>query len=375
MRAVGAGLLLALLSTGQVAAWGQAVHHDQATDLAEALRSTPSIPQEIREKFDTDTIYALSLAPDDWRDVTDTWGTYHYNMTENAYYEFQRIRDAWATGDFDNAVARIGIVLHYVGDVVYEPHNKGIRDWYEEFIPPLGSEAPLWGSGEGGGIFLPNEIHHNAHYNLQVAEAYSDSDSNWIPIKPENYGPDDDGSLDYFLNLLWKPNTWDTDYIDPSDPDFGGTIFEWYIAACNPHIDWSSDDREDNRWFYWLKTRDPTIPKQDIDNTIRIVYNGVYRAIRDGERTRLGNPSNFDTEIWPWPTASQWLSVDESWYGEGMDTMRYAHGISGGTEPATAQNTRMPLSSLAEYLEIGGAVLISIGLALWQVENRKGRRK
>jgi hypothetical protein len=351
--------------TSPAGAWGQSVHHDQATDLADAFNRSLSIPAEIRKWFDSDTIYALSLAPDDWREVTDVWGTYQYNMVENAYYELQRIRTAWSVGDFDNAIARVGILLHYIGDAVYQPHNQGIRDWYEEHIEPLGSEEPLWGSGEGGGMFSPKEIYHNAHYNHQTAEAYTDSDSNWIPTKPENYGPSDDGSLDYFLSLFWSPGVWDNDYVDPSDPSFGGTIMEWHIAACNPYIGWSDNDRVDNRWFYWLRTRDPSIVKQDADNTLRLVYNGVYRAIRDGEWYRRGGsgPPPADWSYWPWPTTSRWLSLDESWYGEGMDTARYVHGITAGAVGSAQSAPRTWAIGFSEVAIGIGAVLVSVGLA------------
>ena len=305
-------LALALAFAPRTSSWGTSVHRDQATTLYGALIESPSIPAEVKARLDSGTIYMASTAPDEWIDATGIRGTYQYNMAENAYYEFQRIRDAWAAGDYDNAVYRIGIVLHYVGDVIDLVHNENIRQYYRRYIPPLGSDSLLWGA-------------HRDHWGRQQAEAYADSDSVWYPRRPENYGPADDGSLDWFLSYFYSIN------IDSDDPpsDFG-TIIGRYIRASSPAVEFSPYDNEDNLWFYWLSSRDPELPKMAVDNTMRLVYNGVYRALRDGEWGRQGNPGTppADWDYWPWPTTTEWLAPRT--YGEGMDTVRYYQGLATG---------------------------------------------
>jgi len=321
LHRVGWGVLLfgVLLLTSALAplagGWGSSVHHDQAITISDALKNSPSIPAGVRENVDTDTIYAASLSPDEWRKVTGEWGTYQYNMAENAYSEFIRIRDAWASGDFDNAIFRIGVVLHYIGDVMYMPHNWGIRQYYEDYIEPLGSASPLWGDYESGKYFMANEYFHASHYNHQQVEAYTDSDSAWYPLKPENYGPTDNGSLTWFLNNYFRGPTSPTSDINTSGYSLA-YVMPAHIRETNPYDDWSLDDKVDNRWFYWVKTRDPDISKQDADNTIRLTYNGVYRALRDAYISQGGT--------WDWPTPNAWLSPRT--YGDGMDTVRWTEG-------------------------------------------------
>jgi hypothetical protein len=324
------------------------VHHDQAITIGEALKETLSIPANIREQVDGDAIYALVTAPDDWRSATGEWGTWHWNMAENARGAFTDIRNAWELNDNDNAIARIGVVLHFIGDIMYMPHNEGIRQYYENCISPLGSEAPLWGSsvgGESGKYFTDKEYCHATHYANQQAEAYSDSGSVWYPRKPENYGErdgeKDDGSLDWYLDhYLMGPTTLTSD-VETSEYSTVYAIPE-YIRQCNP---WAEnplgdphdtpitgvyDKKLDNRWFYWVDTRDVAIAKQDTDNTIRLVYNGVYRALRDGEWGRQGNPGNppSDWSYWPWPTTEAWLSLSDDLYKEGMDPARWFSGVT-----------------------------------------------
>jgi hypothetical protein len=213
----------------------------------------------------------------------------------------------------------------------------------------LGSAAPLWSDGiggESGKYFTDKEYFDATHYSNQQVEAYTDSDSAWYPLKPENYGPTDDGSLDWYLNNYLMGSATLTSDIDTSeyrtDPDFVGRVIPMYIAQCNPYDDWSADDRVDNRWFYWVDTRDPAIAKQDADNTIRLTYNGVYRALRDGEWRQRGNPGNPPSiwPDWPWPTTSQFLSLNDNLYGEGMDTVRWYSGQSsyGSAEGGSGQD-------------------------------------
>jgi hypothetical protein len=301
------------------------------------MRESSSIPQGVRENICTDTIYATSLAGDDWDKVVDPsqpggFPTYQYNTAENAFYYLRRIRDNWAANAFDNAIALIGVVLHETGDAVDIVHNKTIRDYYEEFIPPIGSEEPLWET-------------HRYHWGSHQVEAYSDTDSHWYPRKPENYGPDDDGSLEWFLNNYFYNPAINSD----SPADDYGTFIGRLIRKAAVDEDWSENDWDDNIWFYWVHARDPAVPKWLSDHTIRLVYNGVYRALRDGERARLGNPPNFDTDIWPWPTSSEWLSLPENFYGEamykeGMDTARWYRGIAAAVAPEAeeSQSTAPP---------------------------------
>jgi hypothetical protein len=340
-------IFLCLSAASPVEAWGSSVHHDSAIIIAKAFEESPSIPAEVREYIDTDTIYATSLAPDEWRDVTGVWGTWQYNMAENAFYEFRRIRDAWAAGDFDNAVARIGIVLHYIGDALEMAHSggpagdgiiDGVRDWYREFIEPLGSDKPLWEEEESG----KGEYSHQVR---QQIEAYSDSDSAWYPKKPENYGTvngaTDDGSLEWFLNRYFY-DAEDVDNPNNDAPSVGDcdTVLEWHIAQTSPYVDWSPDDRVDNRWLYWVSTRDPAISKMDFDNNIRLTYNGVYRALRDGEYLRQGGVGTppVDWSYWPWPTREMWLSLEDSLYEEGMDTARWYRGIAVALAPEAEES-------------------------------------
>ncbi|MDI6884467.1 MAG: hypothetical protein QMD00_05045 [Hadesarchaea archaeon] len=390
LHRVGWGVLLfgVLLLTSALAppvgGWGSSVHHDQAITISNALKESPSIPAGVRENVDTDTIYAASLSPDDWRGATGEWGTWQYNMAENAYYEFIRIRDAWAAGDFDNAIFRIGVVLHYTGDVMYMPHNFGIRKYYENYIEPLGSASPLWGDYETGKYFTANEYYHASHYNHQQVEAYTDSDSAWYPLKPENYGTaegiTDNGSLDWFLRYYFRGPTVLTSDINTSGYSLA-YVMPAHIRQSNPYDNWSLDDKVDNRWFYWVKTRDPDIAKQDADNTIRLTYNGVYRALRDGEWRRQGNsgnpPSNWS--VWDWPTKTQWLSPRP--YGEGMDTIRWAHGISSyGSNPSPNQETSVLTGSGDEtgkflLITVAGLAVAALGLLyarhLWRDRRRK----
>lgn len=363
-------LVLALVPTA--GAWGASVHHDQAITLANALKR--SLPQQISENVDGDLIYSLSLAPDVWRSATGAWGTWHYNMAENAYHQFENIREAWKNGDYDNAIARIGVVLHFVGDVMYMPHNSGVRAYYENNIPPIGSLEPLWDAsssgGETGKYFTSTEYFHATHYANQQAEAYTDSDSAWYPLKPENYGIDnygvyDDGSLDWYLDSYLKgPDSGYTLLISDIETDNYPTnrVFPKYIRMCNPYDDPITgvyDAKLDNRWFYWVSTRDTAIPKQDADNTIRLAYNGVYRALRDGEYKRSVNPNAnppSDWNIWPWPTTSAWLSLNDDLYKEGMDTVRWHQGLInyGSTPEGSGQNVpqQPPVSLLLAWIAL-----------------------
>lgn len=316
-------LLLALALAPTVSGWGSSVHHDQAITISDALVDSPSIPGEVRENFDSDTIYNASLAPDDWRDATGVAGTWQYNMAENAYYEFQRIRNAWANGDFDNAIFRIGMVLHYVGDAMEMEHNSDLRQYYYNYVEPIGSYDPLWSDEESGGLY--------AHHVHQQMEAYTDSDSVWYPRGPESYGTTDNGSLDWFLDYFYNPA------IDNDNPDGDyGTVIGRHIRETSPSV--SSPTGGNNRWFNWVESRDPDISKMDADNAIRLTYNGVYRALRDGEYWRqygAGAGTPADWSYWPWPTSSAWQSPRT--YGEGYDSIRRVEGLtqygSSGGEP------------------------------------------
>jgi len=372
-------VLLVLTTAPSTGAWGSSVHHDQAITISTALKETPSMPENVRDNIDSDLIYSLSLAPDDWRNVTGEWGTWHWNMAENGRQQLEDIRDAWALGKFENAIARIGVALHFLGDVMYMPHNEGIRQYYENRIPPLGSEEPLWavGNGESGKYFTASYYYDATHYANQQVEAYSDSDSAWYPLQPENYGErdgeNDDGSLDWYLDHYLMgptPLASATGDIDTSGYSTVYAIPE-YIRECNPWDDpiipGAYDKKLDNRWFYWVDTRDMGIAKQDSDNTIRITYNGVYRALRDGTRTLMGDPANFDTEIWPWPTTSAWLSLSDDLYAEGMDTERWYNGVtSQGSKELSEQNvSTQPSAALLVFPPIILAIVI-ISYVIWR---------
>ncbi|MEW6222756.1 MAG: hypothetical protein AB1476_05570 [Candidatus Hadarchaeota archaeon] len=367
-------VLLALATAPAGAAWGSSVHHDQAIIISNALRNTRSMPDNIKENVDSDAIYNASLSPDDWRSVTGEWGTYQYNMAENAYLEFKRIRDAWAAGDLDNAITRIGVVLHYIGDVMYMPHNWGVRDYYRKFVPPLGMDAPLWSDYESGKYYDANRYFDSNHYSHQQVEAYTDSDSAWYPLLPENYGGSDDGSLEWYLDSYFRgPNPL---YSDNDTSGYAGWpyVMPTFIRQTNPFDGWTTDDKVDNRWFYWVATRDPAISKQDADNTIRLTYNGVYRAIRDGEWRRQGQSGSppMTWSYWPWPTTGKYLSLSDDLYREGMDTARWYRGVSNyGSDEGGQQGEASPQPSsstllVALPLVFAGALAAFIGWRRWR---------
>jgi len=325
--------------------WGTSVHHDRATTLDRAFHESPSIPAGVRDNIDFDTIYMAITAPDEWRNATGAYGTYQWNMADNAVLEFQRIEEAWATGDYDNAVYRIGIVSHLVGDAIQMEHNENLRDFYRDYIEPLGSEEPLWSDEESGGKLYP-------HHVRQQIEAYTDTDSAWYPRRPENYGPDDDGSLDYFLEYFENVMI---DHIQQTNPN--------WPPGVNSHRE------NENRWFYWVDTRNAEQAKMDADNDIRLTYNGVYRALREGF---LAEADHSESD-WPWPTKREWLSPRT--YGNGYDTVRwyqgqasaeYAYGILGmaptSQDGSGNESTYPPLS--AAFLAVGLALLVS---GLWGV--------
>ncbi|MEW6592701.1 MAG: hypothetical protein AB1305_03325 [Candidatus Hadarchaeota archaeon] len=373
-------MLLTLATVQAGAAWGSSVHHDQAIIISNALRNTRSIPDNIKENVDSDAIYNNSLAPDDWRDVTGEWGTYQYNMTDNAVLEFRRIRDAWARGDFDNAISRIGVALHYVGDVMFMPHNYGIRDYYRTYIPPLGSDGPLWSDYESGKYFDANRYFDSNHYSHHQVEAYTDSDSVWYPLKPENYSTLDNGTLDWYLDSYLRGPSSLVLNSDTSTSSYGTTyVLPVYIRQSNPYDGWSTDDRVDNRWFYWVNTRDPAIAKQDADNTIRITYNGVYRAIRDGEWMRQNGGPNVSTRppsnwsYWLWPSENHYLSLNnDDLYKEGMDTVRWYSGVSnygsteGGQQGEASPQPQSDVLLVALSLVFAGALVAFIGWRRWR---------
>jgi hypothetical protein len=335
-----------------------------------AFRDSPSIPNDVRDNLDSDTIYSLSLAPDDWRNVTGEWGTWQYTMAENAYWEFLSIRDAWSNGDYDNAVARIGIVLHYVGDAIEMEHSggpsgevsksgaldDGVRDWYRNFVDPLGSDAPLWSDEESGA----GEYSHRVR---QQIERYTDSDSAWYPIKPESYGQTenvdlgtDDGSLDWFLAYFYDLAI-DNDGPNSSGPTniYAYTALGRHIIQTSPYADdpYSTDYKDDNRWLSWVETRDPAISKMDADNTIRLVYNGVYRAIRDAYIEAGGT--------WAWPTGGEYSSLNDNLYGEGMDSMRWYEGTTAyGSEGDGSSQTVYPSPSIAQPMLLTLALIVSV---------------
>jgi hypothetical protein len=365
-------LVSSLILSSIVGAWSTSVHHDHAIIISNALRETPSIPAEVRENVCTDTIYATSLAGDDWDKVVDPsrpggFPTYQYNTAENAFEYFRRIRDNWGRGDFDNAIALIGVVLHETGDAVDIIHNQTIREYYREYIEPFGSDDLLWDV-------------HRSHWGKQQAEAYTDTDSAWSPRKPENYGSTDDGSLEWFLdNYFYDPA------INNDTPDENyGTFLGQLILRTSVENDWSPNDWEDNIWFYWVNTRDPAVPKWASDQTLRLVYNGVYRALRDGEYWRQnpaewGNPPPANWPYWPWPTGEQWLSLPEDFYGErlyeeGMDTVRWYEGIGayGGTEGEHPQPVSPAPVSVLHALLFVFVVLISAALVSWKTHRKSG---
>jgi len=348
-------ILVAVLVLGFIPkaySWGTSVHHDRATTLDRALRESPSIPSEVRENIDFDTIYMAITAPDEWRDATGSWGTYQWNMADNAVVEFQRIENAWAAGDYDNAVYRIGIVSHFVGDAMQMEHNENLRDFYSDYIEPLGSEEPLWSDEESGGQLYP-------HHVRQQVEAYTDSDAAWYPLKPENYGDTDDGSLEWFLTNHFTPTM--NEHIQQTNPNWPPDV--------------NSHRENENRWFYWVDTRDAEQAKMDADNDIRLTYNGVYRALRVGEWRRQGHAGvpPADWSDWPWPTRTEWQSPRK--YGNGYDTVRWYQGqasteyTSGilGMVPTSQESsgggwTCPPLS--AAFLVVGLVLLVS---GLWSV--------
>ncbi|MEM3402064.1 MAG: hypothetical protein QW179_03140 [Candidatus Hadarchaeales archaeon] len=359
-------IFIILAGAQQVAAWGSSTHHDQATIISKAFKQSPSVPQAIRDNIDSDFIYSTSLAPDDWRGVTGTWGTWHYNMAENAYYEFRRIYEAWKNGDFDNAIGRIGIVLHYIGDVMYMPHNQGIRDWYINNIPPIGSVYPLWGfHEESGKYFTANYYYDSSHYANQQVEAYTDSDSAWYPTRPENYGPDDNGDLTWFLNrYFYDVGDGPGQYPENDYPSYTicDTVLEQHIIQSNPYTrigPTDVDDRIDNRWLYWVRTRDASIAKMDADNTIRLVYNGVYRALRDAWNWRWANNKPDAPFFWEWPTTTTYYSLNDNLYREGMDTARWASQQVGALTEASAQTSSLGLIPLQPLILLTVAAVLS----------------
>jgi hypothetical protein len=339
--------------TPKAYSWGTSVHHDRATTIDRALTESPSIPAEVRENIDFDTIYMAITAPDEWRNATGVYGTYQWNMADNAVEEFQRIENAWALGGYDNAVYRIGVVSHFVGDAMQMEHNENLRDFYRNYIEPLGSDEPLWSDEESGGQLYP-------HHVRQQIEAYTDTDSAWYPRQPENYGTvsgsTDDGSLDWFLQYHFIPTM--IDHIQQTNPN--------WPPGENSHKE------NENRWFYWVDTRDAEQAKMDADNDMRLTYNGVYRALRDGWNQ---GKTPEDPDYWDWPTTTKWLSLSEDLYGNGMDTVRwyhgqtsaeYAYGILGmaptSQESSGGEHTYTPLS--AAFLAAGLVLLIS---GLWSV--------
>lgn len=336
--------------TPKAYSWGTSVHHDRATTIDLALTKSPSIPREVRENIDFDTIYMAITAPDEWRNATGVYGTYQWNMADNAENEFQRIRDAWAAGDYDNAVYRIGVVSHFVGDAMQMEHNENLRDFYKNYIEPLGSDEPLWSDEESGGQLYP-------HHVRQQIEAYTDTDSAWYPRQPENYGTvsgsTDDGSLDWFLQYHFIPTM--NDHIQQTNPN--------WPPGVNSHKE------NENRWFYWVDTRDAEQAKMDADNDMRLTYNGVYRALREGFLAEADHSEND----WPWPTTREWLSPRT--YGNGYDTIRWYQGqtsadyVDGtlGMVPAsqeTSENERTYTPLSAAFLAVGLVLLVS---GLWSV--------
>lgn len=365
------GLLVAmtfvLSLSPSVGAWGSSVHHDQAIIISNALESTPSVPQDVLDNIDSDLIYATSLAPDDWRNVTGKFGTYQFNMAENAYYEFRRIRDAWRNEDYDNAIARIGVAMHYVGDAIQMAHNQDLRRWYQLYIEPLGSDAPIWNDEESGA----GEYSHQVR---QQIESYSDSDSVWYPTQPENYGQTenaalgtDDGSLDWFLAYFYDPA------IDNDSPStsYADTVMGRHIIQTSPYADdpYSTDQKEDNRWFYWVDTRDAAISKMDFDNSTRLVYNGVYRAIRDAYIEANGEAA------WPWPTQYEYSSLNDDLYKEGMDSIRWYEGISthGSTTGDSDLNVAPDLTPTSNALLAVAAVMFLVAFVVWRKSGKSSR--
>lgn len=299
-------VLIVTLSIPSATSWGTSTHHDQADTMAEALDKAPNIPENVKIEIEHDTIYMAATAPDDWRNAKrysgqdyDTVLTGQQNMNENAKVELQRVRDAWAAGDYDNAIFRIGSAMHYIGDAMEPCHNLNLRDYYENHVSPHGSELPMWGDEESAGGGSPEAITLWAHYGHHQVEAYSDSDfsypqywsSGWS-LQPENYGPGDDGSLNWFLDNHYSPVMFN--HISRVDPTQG-----------NPRE--NDPEKSDNYWLYWAKTRDFEMAKADYDNSMRLAYNGAYRALRDGEyrrRTENSNDPPADWSYWPWPTSS-----------------------------------------------------------------------
>jgi hypothetical protein len=206
---------------------------------------------------------------------------------------------------------------------------------------------------------------------------------------PENYGTiggsTDDGSLDWFLNNYFYNTAIDND--SPSWDDIlgvsgGPTVMGLHMRQVSPYVlggQTPTSERFDNRWFYWVSTRDPAIPKMDADNTIRLTYNGVYRALRDGEWLRRGNSGNppADWGYWPWPTSSAWLSLNDDLYEEGMDVVRWYQGTTtygAKSDEPQGDVSAPPLSAPQILLVVIGVVILVASVVRWRTRGRSKSR-
>lgn len=241
--------------------WKWKAHWKIAEVVYNRIGQDGSVPQSVKSNLDWTLINAGSVAPDRWR-----LDPYYSDRAHKATYVKERgefwlraARDNWEAGAFDNASYALGIASHYWGDVTCFGHHDNARSYYEN----------IYGSEIGYEVW--DQVHD--HNEWQVAR----------------YKPSDPSRLGSYVGL--------NNFIDNYENSYLHSFIDNVMPPSNPMGGW---------WGGWLENRDCNMIKWAEDESVRLIYNGWYRALRDGEWLRQGNTGTPLSEwaYWTWPGGS-----------------------------------------------------------------------
>ena len=310
-------IFLALAPRG--GGWKWTAHWTIAEVVYGRVEQDTTVPAFVKNNLDWTLINAGAVAPDRWR-----LAPYYADEAHKATYVKERgefwlraARDNWAAGAFDNASYYLGIASHYWGDVTCFAHHDNCRSYYEN----------IYGSEIGYDVW--DRLHD--HNEWQVAK--------YVPSNPSRLGS--------YVNLdnFTDPNANFLDY-------YAEPYLSSFIDNVMPPITMPPYNVMGGWWGEWLSNRDCNKIKWAEDESVRLIYNGWYRALRDGyESYRILHQAE-GLPAWNWPGAG----------GGGMST-------------AAKEPEEQASASSAETAALAVAVMCLaavLSLASW-VLNRSGR--
>ncbi len=244
------GIFLALAPHGD--GWKWNAHWKIAEKVYGTIAQDSTVPAFVKQNLDWTLINAGSVAPDRWR-LDPYFADRSHKATyvkERGEFYLRAAKENWRIGAFDTASYCLGVASHYWGDVTCFGHHDNCRSYYENIY---GSEL---------GYEYWDSLHD--HNEWQVAR-----------YRPYMYSPPP---------RLGSPETLDL-FINNCAGPYLHSFIDNVMPPGNPLGGW---------WGGWLENRDCNFVKWAEDESVRLIYNGWYRALRDGELLR--NPGSWD---WP----------------------------------------------------------------------------